>query len=740
MKKILLYIMACVAMAFAASCNKDSMSHDGEGAVSFALHANSLRSGTVTDPFKEVYDKLTFRIFEVTNKNTATEAKKLVRLYTYKEIIGDSQNPMKIWLLAGDYTLEVSGGDQSEASFTEIYYKGSADFTVTEGMANKTIDVECRPSNSMIKVVFDSSVAANMADAKVIVAIDDSIDLLAIAAKSVPSLTYTTTSIGYFTPEQGADSFAWQFSGNVPAKNDNEVVKTGNYTLPEGFKEGYMYTLTFKYSPDLGGYMTFNVTVDKNPTEFHNIATFKPEPQFADVRGVQVVNNVAYLNDGSSVLYNVKAINPITSASVKVGAETLTYTANQVNGAAVSSVRSSATFTDATNGVAIEVVNDKEWNISLQPAFMGKLSIGRDEYFVSVTDDSGASAEHAQDYLREGVKPYALDAWDTWSGKARVLAYVTNSTAQNVQVKYRKSGGEWQSVAASSLSESEACLWEAKLPLDVKADYEFYWCYDGKDNLAAANATFSTPDAPQIPNGGFEEWSGECPLLPYTSEQWWDTGNHGSATLDTNVTNYSTEHVRPGSTGRYSAYLKSQYVAMAGIGKFASGNIFFGKYLGTDGTNGIIGFGQEYKFVYKPKKLVVWYKGAVGTSDYAGGDLAKGESDKSQIYVWLCNWTGRHAVNTADSSTFVNPTDTKTDEGNVIAYGEWSRTIVKNVDDGSDSGWIKLEIPITYREGKGFDDVVPNYLVISCAASAYGDYFAGSTSSYMYVDDIEFVY
>jgi hypothetical protein len=31
-------------------------------------------------------------------------------------------------------------------------------------------------------------------------------------------------------------------------------------------------------------------------------------------------------------------------------------------------------------------------------------------------------------------------------------------------------------------------------------------------------------------------------------------------------------------------------------------------------------------------------------------------------------------------------------------------------------------------------------LVISCAASAYGDYFTGSTGSVMYVDDFEFVY
>lgn len=734
MKKIL-YIIACVALCFATSCSKESVSHEGEGAVSFALNNGTVRSGSATDPFAAVYDKLTFRIFQVSNKDTATETKKLVRLYTYDEIIGDSQNPMKIWLLAGDYRVEVSGGDQSEASFTEIYYKGSADFTVAENMSDKTIEVTCRPSNSMIKVVFDQSVADNMEDAKVVVAIDDSYDPIAVASKSVPSLTYTETKIGYFTPEEGATSFAWHFSGTVPAKNNQEVVKEAVQTLSEGFKAGYMYTITFKYSPDLGGYMTFDITVDKNPTEYNNIATFKPEPQFSDVDGAQVVNKTAYLNSSSEVSYNVKAINAITEVSVNNGSTTTTYTSDQVNGVSSASVRSTATFTDAENGVAIDVVSDKEWVITLLPKFMEKLSAGENEYIVSVTDDAGAIAEYVQDYLGEGVNNGVLKLWE---GHAYLSAYVTNSAAQNIKVVYRKDSGDWQEIAAEASSSNNA-LWEVKLPVDGQAEFEYYWRYDGKENMSAANSTFSTPAAPQIPNGGLEEWAGDSPLLPYTTTQWWDTGNHGSATLNTNVTTNSTD-VRPGSTGQYSAYLKSQYVAFMGIGKFAAGNIFFGKYLKTDGTNGIIGFGQPYEFVYKPKKLVVWYKGQVGTCDYAGGSVSKGDSDKNQIYVWLCNWTGRHAVNTGDTTTFVNPTETaKTAEGNVIAYGEWHRVITAE-DSGADNGWQKLEIPITYREGAGFSDVVPNYLVISCAASGYGDYFAGSSSSYMYVDDIEFVY
>ena len=69
----------------------------------------------------------------------------------------------------------------------------------------------------------------------------------------------------------------------------------------------------------------------------------------------------------------------------------------------------------------------------------------------------------------------------------------------------------------------------------------------------------------------------------------WDSGNHGSATLKENVTtpDGSVKH-----GGNYSAKLESKFVAFWGIGKFAAGNLFIGDYLKTDGTDGILGIGR----------------------------------------------------------------------------------------------------------------------------------------------------
>ena len=401
----------------------------------------------------------------------------------------------------------------------------------------------------------------------------------------------------------------------------------------------------------------------------------------------------------------------------------MTYTEGEDN----SAVEDYFTVEQTTEG------SNLNWTVTLKDKLLTSVAAGSQKVALTAVDVEGVEGE--VDAMLFGEGTYAMAVVDAWNATAKLKAYVNDANASAAKIHYRESGtSEWQ-VAVATLSSDN--VYEAMAEgIDGGRTYEYYLSY-GNENKGVT-ATFKTLGV-QIPNGNMEEWSGDSPLLPYISTQWWDTGNHGSSTLGKNVTSNSTEHPAS-STGQYSAFLKSQFVGIAGIGKFAAGNLFFGKYLETNGTNGVIGFGQPFSFDYKPKKLVVWYKGRVGTCDYGGGGVSEGDSDKSVIYVWLCNWSGQHKVNTADSSTFINPqTTAQTAEGNVLAYGYWSREI-SGSDNGADGGWQRLEIPITYREGEGYTGVKPNYLVISCAASSYGDYFAGSTDSYMYVDDIEFVY
>ena len=706
MKKFL-YIIALVAAMISAACSKsdDLAQQEGKGAVSFMFPVTRVAVPEST------YQMMKFRIY---SHDADSGEKTLVRLYTYDEI-----KEMKMWLVAGKYSIAVEGGVKSPASFTDIYYQGSTEFDLAAG-EEKTVTVEAHPKNTMIKVVFDESISQKMEGAKAVIAIDDAFRVDNIINGSVASLTYEQTAVGFFMIEEDQPSFAWNFSGKVPSKDNAEVEKVGVYTPEEGFKEGAMYTITFKYSDDLGGYITMDIAVDETIKEYDDLLVFKPEPQITGSALESVTPVYAGMDD---ISLNVKAISELRALKITLGDEVYEYSIGGDN-------------SDVADYIAVSQVNEGsnlEITVTINDALLAKAAAGEQTMVVTAIDAEDVEGEVDVKLCGEGI---ASSDINKWMGTASFKVYVNNPAATDKKLYCRVNGvGEWTEVALGEPIDGN--LYNVVSEFSGGGNsYEYYVGYGGEQKSEIVS--FSTQNI-QIPNAGMEEWQGDSPLLPYTSQQWWDTGNHGAATLGKNVTTNSTD-VRPGSAGKYSAYLKSQFVGVGSIGKFAAGNIFFGKYLDTNGTNGVIGFGQPFTFECKPKKLVVWYKGKVGSCNYAGGSVNKDDSDKSTIYVWLCNWSGQHKVNTADSSTFVTPETTATTaEGNVLGYGVWNR-VISGSDSGADNGWQKIEIPITYREGEGFTGVKPNFLVISCAASGYGDYFAGSTDSYMYVDDFEFVY
>ena len=77
-----------------------------------------------------------------------------------------------------------------------------------------------------------------------------------------------------------------------------------------------------------------------------------------------------------------------------------------------------------------------------------------------------------------------------------------------------------------------------------------------------------------------------------------------------------------------------------------------------------------------------------------------------------------------------NCTDGRYDGVLYTAYFE-SRT--------SNTEWHELYIPFENIEGTD-DSSGANYLVLTATCSGYGDYFTGSSDSWMYIDDIELVY
>lgn len=274
--------------------------------------------------------------------------------------------------------------------------------------------------------------------------------------------------------------------------------------------------------------------------------------------------------------------------------------------------------------------------------------------------------------------------------------------------------------------------------LDASTTYECRLVNaDGSFQTSPIN--FTTEAAAELYNGGFDNWYDASGVWYPVAEAnynggnaFWDSGNKGASMGNANPTLPETSIVHSSGENKKSAKLVSQYVGLGGVlGAFAAGNIYTGHFVKTVGLSGAeIQFGST--FSARPIQLHGYFQYTAGTIDYFGkstpGDalVKDGGTDMCSIYIALSDADAPYTVNTREG-TFVN---FQTDP-NIIAYGELPTT-----DCVTTSGWEEFTIDLKYRDLTR----QPKYIIIVASASKYGDYFTGSSSSVMYIDDFELVY
>lgn len=345
--------------------------------------------------------------------------------------------------------------------------------------------------------------------------------------------------------------------------------------------------------------------------------------------------------------------------------------------------------------------------------------------------------------------------YDIWARHITLRADVDEAEydGSKVYFEYRKVGDSAWTRAEAAIEESEGVYAKVIAGLEPETEYECQLIVypNGSDTAAdpIAGKNFTTAVAPAIPNGSFEDvnTSGKYPLF-YIGEPWWDTGNAGSGDYGYVICDVDTADKKDGTQ---SARLQSAYAVV----KFAAGNLFSGKFgkVNDDLNGGIVYFGRP--FVGRPSKVKFWVKGAPAQVTTAGGpageELTTSDYDINQIRVALGTWTpakyGGTAespvlVNTADKSTFV---DFNTDAA-TIAYADLQITTdgtnyTAKINGVADSAtdwntWKEVTINLKYHDLK----TTPTHIIFSCAASMYGDYFAGSKNSKMWIDKVELIY
>ncbi len=341
--------------------------------------------------------------------------------------------------------------------------------------------------------------------------------------------------------------------------------------------------------------------------------------------------------------------------------------------------------------------------------------------------------ERWQLYVLETDVKVSLTAADAWA--TMVWLYGAAEEGTKVGFRYRRVGDSaW--IEAPRAEQSGGTFTSCVRGLTPETDYEFV-AYSNDDLSAVALRRTEATRA--LENGGFEEWCVVKDIVyPYAEggSPFWASGNVGASIAKATVTE-GVKDPRPGSSGNLSARLSSIFANIFGIGRFAAGNLYIGNYVRNDGTHGIINFGRP--FTARPVALRGWMKYQRGLIDYIttqppGEQLEKGDPDCGSIYIALGDWDPAVYGGTADcpvevATRRIDETAFDKDAEAVIAYGEL--LLKESVD-----GWTEVTIPLDYRSTSR----IPTHILVTFAASRYGDYFTGSSSSVLWVDDFELVY
>lgn len=356
-----------------------------------------------------------------------------------------------------------------------------------------------------------------------------------------------------------------------------------------------------------------------------------------------------------------------------------------------------------------------------------------------------------------GLAPSSV--YEIWATRATIHADVDASEGEGKTIKFAYStdeGSTWTYVDAVNDSEG---TYKAELTgLAPQTKYTYALCID--DVQIGEPMTFTTEAAPNFPNASFEYVSKVTGNNYYKfydpncgveegMKMFWGSGNgegpdgvNGSANMNIVITDVDTSTKIDGNQS-----VVAQTSSM--VGMLAAGNLFAGQFVGLVGTSGgIVNFGRPW--TSRPSAMRIWCKYETGLINILNNNnlgVTKSDYDRAQIKVAIGTWDYKKyggskespvQINTTDESTFVDYyTDPSTiANGDVIIYKEGYSINKGELITADTTGWIEYVIPLEYHNLNAY----PTHIVVSCAASQFGDYFTGYDKTKLWIDAVELIY
>lgn len=635
-----------------------------------------------------------------------------------------------VTLHSGSYVAEAWAGDSVAASFDKKYFKGYTPFDITNGNST-AVEVKCNIANVVVSLSFDESVDAALKSWTVTV------------ANGEESITYEGHDArkGYFMMPKKADNEKLTLTLEGTAPNGDAYSQTADIEAPKG---GYEYKVNFSHTPgsfnDGGAFFTITVDETEIVVEDELVITLAPEIFGIDFDIAQ--EQAAATGEMGRKCVFISAVDRLSSLTIE-SANLQHYLGSST--ADVFSLSESAIARLAAAGINFMTYKNEAGEINrvrvnFEADFTNNLVSGL-HTFKFIAGDNGDGTEKTS----EATLSLRLSNAAVELNEAAEVSYTTTTFVAtivkpdeltgNVGFNYREKGAsDWTFVAGTN---NGTTLTATVDNLKFGTTYE-YCAVAGGYTSPAKELTTLTP--PQLPNASFEQTStASDKALMFSADPndfYWDSGNHGSQKMQKNVTEVTTKYFHSGKQG---LCLHSQFVGFGALGKFAAGNIFIGKYLATEGMDGVLGWGRPFNCPIRPKALKVWarYEPVNITHDNTSAlpSVSKGDPDNGIVYIALVtdqtmsynSETWPQIVKTSSSSRqLFNPSGS-----NVVAYGEHVFTSAT-----TESGLVEITIPL--------NDVNPNLtvsnIIIVASASRYGDYFVGGNGSLLYLDDFELVY
>lgn len=701
-----LYICFCGFLFLFAACNEDKNSVAPVGTLCLDVE----QDGTL------------FTKSEVTTESIRVDiiSEEGDTIKSYNDYLTDVKG-QKLVIPAGTYFIFAHSIQSQEAAWESPYYSGSQQVEIQSGEIT-TVQVVCKIANTKVAVEYDPELA------------DHFVNYETEVSNTSGKLLYTRDEYraGYFQPEK--------LTANLKLVNTD-----GNeFTMQRVFadvKERTFYKIRYYISdPDDKDQAGANVGVsvnEKADTVYCNI--FIKEESLIG-KGIPVLS-LSGFGENNMISYKKTTDPVIPSGSLTIKA---------VNGFERLEVRSESFQLEKLGLSSFDLCNLG----ALDPSALGYLNTlqfpkpeiteATDEIVLSF-DQFATQLESSSD-VKAGVHKFTVYAMDKLHQEQEIsfsytvrpdVATLTDDPliwANFVLLKgnsaeitgkafmFKEDNKEYVRIEPTVINASTG-----DYSVLIKVSPETVCSYyaiagTGDTESKGQEKTFTTDSQILVPNLGFDSWyqGGKSWYAnPSADNFYWDSGNDGANTIgEKNPTTPEENIVILGKAA------KLQSTVISGV--LASASLFTGKFNGTENTtHGKLLFGRPY--TSRPTSLSGYYKYSPGKidqrEDYAPDFVKTGDNDWCHIYVALT--TQQFEVRTALKQFF------NKDDASVIAYGEI--TTNQKVEGSEKNGYQPFKIDIKYRKL----DVVPKYIIIVASACKFGDYFTGSSSSLLYLDEFK---